>query len=204
MAMSPLRDILGPDLDVLFVGINPGLRSAVIGHHFAGYSNRFWKLLFESRLVPEPIGCEQDRRLLEWRYGMTNLIARPTAGIDTLRAEEYQQGRRNLSRKLRRHRPKVVALVGVTIYRLLFPAREGVALGGHRERLEGARLFVLPNPSGRNATRTYAEMLASFRSLRRYLDRAQIPETQWHGTGRQPRRAVPRRNRRAAPAAPSD
>ncbi len=82
---SPLHDIVRPGLRALFVGINPGLRSAAIGHHFAGYSNRFWRLLHESGLVPEPIGCEDDGRLPEWGFGVTNLIPRPTSGIDGLR-----------------------------------------------------------------------------------------------------------------------
>src|SRR5207302_7000821 len=84
-----LRDRVRPPVRVLFVGINPGIRSAAIGHHFAGYSNRFWKLLFDARLVPEAIGTEDDARLPEWGFGMTNLIARPTPGIDTLTPQEY-------------------------------------------------------------------------------------------------------------------
>src|SRR5690348_8754158 len=80
--LQPLRDRVAPGLRVLFVGINPGIRSATTGHHFAGYSNRFWKLLFASGLIPEPIGAEDDARLLEWGYGITNLVPRPTPGID--------------------------------------------------------------------------------------------------------------------------
>src|SRR5713226_7866580 len=91
-----LHDRVQPGVRVLLVGINPGIRSATIGHHFAGYSNRFWKLLFESGLVPEPIFTEDDRRLPEWGFGITNLIARPTPGIDTLRREEYATGVRTL------------------------------------------------------------------------------------------------------------
>jgi double-stranded uracil-DNA glycosylase len=156
---------------VLFVGINPGIRSAATGHHFAGYSNRFWKLLFEARLVPEPIGYQDDRRLPEWGFGITNLIPRPTPGIDTLRPEEYVAGARTLKRKVRRLRPALVAFVGVTLFRAVFGRRAGeaVALGLQAERLEGATVFVLPNPSGRNANFSYAEMLAAFRALRRVI-----------------------------------
>ena len=163
-----LRDRLGPDVRVLFVGINPGIRSATIGHHFAGYSNRFWKLLYESRLIPEPIRSEDDARLVEWRFGITNLIARPTPGIDTLRPEEYVAGARVLRKKIRKWRPEVVAFVGVTLFRVVFARRasEPVALGLQAETLEGARVFVLPNPSGRNANFSYQEMLAAFSSLR--------------------------------------
>src|SRR4029453_4164927 len=103
-----LRDRIGPGVKVLFVGINPGVRSSATGHHFAGYSNRFWKLLHESRLVPEPIGYLDHRRLPEWGFGITNLIPRPTPGIDTLRPEEYVAGARTLRRKVRRLQPDLV------------------------------------------------------------------------------------------------
>src|SRR6476660_71136 len=148
--MQPLKDRVEPGVRVLFVGINPGIRSAAIGHHFAGYSNRFWKLLYESGLVPEPIGTEDDGRLPEWGFGITNLIPRPTPGIDTLRPEEYIAGARTLRRKIRRLKPEVVAFIGVTLFRSVFGRRQGqpVALGVQQERLEGARVFVLPNPSG--------------------------------------------------------
>src|SRR5262245_15382629 len=115
--LPPLRDRVRPPVRVLFVGINPGIRSAETGHHFAGYSNRFWKLLYESRLVSEPIAHEEDARLPEWGLGITNLIPRATPGIDTLKPDEYVAGARVLRRKVRRWRPEVVALVGVTLYR---------------------------------------------------------------------------------------
>ena len=166
-----LRDSVRPPVRVLFVGINPGIRSAAIGHHFAGYSNRFWKLLHDSRLVPEPIRTEDDVRLPEWGLGITNLVPRATPGIDTLRAEEYAAGLRALVKKVRRWRPEVVALVGVTLYREVFghrPARK-MQCGLQDETLEGVPVFVLPNPSGRNANYSYAEMLAAFRQLRQWL-----------------------------------
>jgi TDG/mug DNA glycosylase family protein len=152
---------------VLFVGINPGARSAAVGHHFAGYSNRFWKLLFESGLIPEPIRAEDDRRLPEWGFGITNLIARMTPGIDTLTPAEYVVGERILRRKVRRVKPAIVAFLGVTLYRAVFDVRAStrIACGAQEARFEGARVFVLPNPSGRNANFSYAEMLAAFREL---------------------------------------
>jgi TDG/mug DNA glycosylase family protein len=170
-----LRDRISPGLRVLFVGINPGVRSAITGHHFAGYSNRFWKLLWDSRLVPEQITYEDDERLGEWGYGITNLIARPSPGIDALRPAEYVAGWRVLERKIRRHRPETVAFVGVTLYRAILPlvtptaGSRGPVLGPQRFLIHGARTFVLPNPSGRNANFTYAEMLAAFRKLKRSL-----------------------------------
>jgi TDG/mug DNA glycosylase family protein len=166
---GPLSDQVRPGVRVLFVGINPGIRSAKIGHHFAGYSNRFWKLLYESGLVPERIGPEEDGRLPEWGLGITNLVARPTPGIGDLRAADYKAGRRALLLKIRRFRPGVVALTGVTLHRALFPGqrRQPVSLWLQQdETLAGARVFVLPNPSGRNANFSYADMLAAFRALR--------------------------------------
>lgn len=174
-----LRDRIRPGVRVLFVGINPGVRSATVGHHFAGPSNRFWKLLYESGLVGEPIGYEDDDRLGEWGYGITNLVARATPGIGDLRPAEYTAGWRALERKIRRYRPAVVALVGVTLYRAILPlvdrsngladARAKKILGLQPVTIHGARVFVLPNPSGRNANFTYREMLAAFRQLSRDL-----------------------------------
>lgn len=182
-SLPPLRDCIRPGARVLFVGINPGVRSSLTGHHFAGYSNRFWKLLFESKLVPEPLTYEDDRRLPEWGLGITNLVARPSPGIGDLRPAEYVAGWHVLEAKIRRFRPQIVALVGVTLYRAIRPllqAAPGQArdrarpapqaarvLGLRPETIHGARLFVLPNPSGRNANFSYAEMLKAFRALRR-------------------------------------
>jgi len=169
LALPPLRDRIRPGVRVLFVGINPGIRSSQTGHHFAGFSNRFWKLLYESRLVPEAISYEDDDRLPEWGYGITNIVPRPTPGIDTLHPEEYVAGRVRLRRKILRYRPRVVALVGVTVFRALFPDRRGpVALGLQQERMGESAVFVLPNPSGRNANYSYQEMRRAFRALARF------------------------------------
>jgi double-stranded uracil-DNA glycosylase len=165
-----LRDRIRPGVRVLFVGINPGVRSSLTGHHFAGFSNRFWKLLYDARLVPEPVSYVDDGRLPEWGYGITNLVSRPTPGIDTLKGGEYVAGSARLRRKIQRYRPEVVALVGVTVFRALFPnSRAAVALGLQKEHLSNAAVFVLPNPSGRNANYTYDEMRRAFRALARHL-----------------------------------
>jgi double-stranded uracil-DNA glycosylase len=171
-ALPPLRDRIRPGVRVLFVGINPGVRSALTGHHFAGFSNRFWKLLYDSRLVPEPISYEDDDRLPEWGYGITNIVPRPTPGIDTLERHEYVAGRRALRRKILRHRPAVVALVGITVFRAMFPERkDAVSPGLQRERIGASGIFVLPNPSGRNANYSYAEMVTAYRALARQVRR---------------------------------
>jgi double-stranded uracil-DNA glycosylase len=179
---------------VLFVGINPGMRSAATGHHFAGYSNRFWKLLFESGLVPERLTFEDDWRLPEFDFGMTNLVPRATPGIADLGTADYSAGRRRLLARIRRYAPRVVVLIGVTLYRVLQPSLVAVRspdvgsgfsrirtggrlstnlpapLGLRDETLVGAPVFVLPNPSGRNANYSYAEMLEAFKELRAWLD----------------------------------
>jgi double-stranded uracil-DNA glycosylase len=166
-----LRDRIEPGVRALFVGINPGMRSDAIGHHFAGFSNRFWKLLYESRLVPDPIRAEDDDRLPEWGFGITNLVARATPGIDTLKPAEFVAGAVVLRRKVRRYKPPVVVLIGVTVFRSLTGTAGPVRIGLQKASFEGARVFVLPNPSGRNANYSYVEMLDSFRALRRTLAR---------------------------------
>jgi len=168
--LPPLRDRIRPGVRVLFVGINPGIRSSQSGHHFAGPSNRFWLLLFASGLVPERLAFEHDDRLPEFGFGITNIVPRPTPGINTLTPAEYIEGRLKLRRKILKHKPKVVVMVGVTVFRAMFPERkDAVSLGLQPERIGETAVFVLPNPSGRNANFTYAEMLAAFRRLRRYL-----------------------------------
>jgi len=171
------------------VGINPGIRSATIGHHFAGYSNRFWKLLYDARIVDEPIGTVDDGRLVEWGLGITNLIPRATPGIDSLKPFEYAVGEQTLRRKVRRWKPEIVAFVGVTLFRVVFHRRPGdpIRLGSQRETFESARIFVLPNPSGRNANFSYEEMLSAFRALRRQIRALEVSAIQKHGSARTPR-----------------
>src|SRR5687768_17853008 len=106
--LPPLRDRIRPGVRVMFVGINPGVQSALTGHHFAGFSNRFWKLLFESCLVPDRISYRDDDRFHEFGYGVTNLVARPSPGIGDLKPDEYLQGWKVLERKIRRFRPRIV------------------------------------------------------------------------------------------------
>lgn len=168
-----LPDYLRPGLRILFVGINPGLRSAAVGHHFAGYSNRFWKLLFESGLVPIALTHQDDWRLPEWGLGITNIVQRPTSGIDVLTREEYTAGKMQLAAIITEQRPHIVALLGVTMYRFLFPtppARRRIRLGLQPNSLGGSPIFVLPNPSGRNAYYSYPVMLAAFQKLRKSID----------------------------------
>src|SRR5436190_23450099 len=169
-----LTDTIRPGVRVMLVGINPGVMSATTGHHFAGPSNRFWGLLYASGIVPEPVTHLDDVRLPEWGIGMTNLVARPSPGIDDLSPAEYLEGWKILEKKIARFRPEIVAFVGVTMYRALWRVLEREALGPPKTRgaggpvikpgfqratVHGARLFVLANPSGRNAHFFYEEML---------------------------------------------
>ena len=165
LTLPALRDRIRPGVEVLFVGINPGVRSALTGHHFAGFSNRFWKLLFDAGLVPEVLTYKDDDRLHEWGFGITNLVPRATPGIDTIDPSEYSAGLRGLRLKVRKYRPAIVALTGVSLARSIFAKKGPIALGEFPERFEGARVFVLPNPSGRNANFTYAQMRAAFAAL---------------------------------------
>ena len=175
-----LTDRIEPGVRVLLIGINPGVRSAESGHHFAGPSNRFWKLLYEAGVVPEPITHEGDVRLPEWGLGVTNLIARPSPGIDDLTPAEYLEGWKILEKKIEHFRPEIVAFVGVTMYRMLWRVighakAPDLKPGFQKATVHGARLYVLPNPSGRNAHFAYSEMLEAFRGLRRAMGRLPAP-----------------------------
>ena len=161
-----LPDILDARVRVLLVGINPGLRSAQLGHHFAGQSNRFWRLLFEAGLVDDRLRFADDRRLPEWGLGLTNLVSRPTRGIDELMPAEYRAGRRALERKITRWSPRLVALIGLTLGRTLGPPRVAIAIGAQDWTLAHRPVFIVPNPSGRNAHSSYAAMLEAFRALK--------------------------------------
>jgi len=173
----PLKDIAGTRVRVLFIGINPGLRSEAVGHHFAGPSNRFWRLLFESALLPEPLGYADDERLPEWGYALTNVVARATSGSSELTRDDFTRGAQLLLRKIEVWRPEIVAPVGVSVWRALGAAAgiEGVArgrltLGLQPVTLGGAPVYLLPNPSGRNAHVSHASSLEAFTGLRRLLD----------------------------------
>ncbi len=159
---------------MILVGINPGVMSARSGHHFAGPTNRFWGLLYAAGIVPQPVTHEDDIRLPEWGIGMTNLVARPSPGIDDLSPAEYLDGWKILEKKIERFRPAIVAFVGVTMYRALWrvlghTGAPVIVPGFQRATVHGARLFVLPNPSGRNAHFSYDDMLRAFRSLGRAI-----------------------------------
>jgi TDG/mug DNA glycosylase family protein len=179
MTHGGLPDYLRPGLNAMLVGINPGLRSAQLGHHFAGQSNRFWKLLHASKLVPKLMTYEEDSSLPEYGLGLTNIAGRPTHSSSDLRRVDYYTGRMALEEKILRLEPKWVAFVGVTVYREYLRGRRGSArkieCGIQKELIGNSRVFVLPNPSGRNAHFSYDEMLRFWKRLARQL-RAKKPK----------------------------
>ncbi len=164
----PLRDVVCERPRILFVGINPGLRSFALGHHFAGKGNPFWRLLHASGLTPELLTPEEDRRLAEYGYALTNLCPRASRSADELSRDELERGRRALARKIARLRPRLVAFVGLSIYTTYFAKKESGGPGEKPERIGEAGVFVVPNPSGLNASFPgFAEKLVWFERLAR-------------------------------------
>ena len=145
-----LRDVIAPGLRVLFCGINPGLYSTAVGHHFGRPGNRFWKALHASGFTPRLFSPSEDRALLAFGIGITNLCPRTTASADELTAAELARGGRALVAKARRYRPRVVAILGIGAYRAGF-GRPDAVLGRQEEPTAQALTWVLPNPSGLNA-----------------------------------------------------
>ena len=165
-ANKGLRDVIGPGLDVLFCGINPGLYSAATGFHFARPGNRFWPALHAAGFTPRRFDPSENRRLLELGYGLTNLVNRGTAAADELTPDELVAGGRRLAAKVRRYRPRAVAFVGLGAYRTAF-GRPKATLGRQPEPLEGAEVWLLPSPSGLNANHQLPDLVKLFRALRR-------------------------------------
>src|SRR5579864_242910 len=166
----PLRDIITPNPRVLFVGINPSLRSEQVGHHFASPGNPFWRLLYEAKLIPVPLTSDDDKRLVEFGMAMTNLCARASRSAAELTREEIVAGKRILAKKIARIRPEVVAFVGLSIYRDFFGKTASPGAGAKDELISGARVFVLPNPSGLNASFPgFKHKLIWFEKLREFI-----------------------------------
>jgi TDG/mug DNA glycosylase family protein len=162
-----LPDYLREGLDIVFVGLNPGLYSAQVGHYFARKQNRFWPALSASGLVPEPVGPEDDTRLLEWGIGLTDIVKRPTRGIHELTPTEFRRGAKTLREKILRCKPRIVCFVGLTGYRVCCAGDGGPGMRG--ERFGEARVFVIPSTSPRNAHYSLEAIVAALRDLKEYL-----------------------------------
>jgi TDG/mug DNA glycosylase family protein len=161
-----IPDVVAPGLRVLFCGINPSLYSAATGHHFARPGNRFWPALYAAGFSDRLLLPAEQRGLLDSGCGITNLVARATASAEELAPAELRAGRRRLEAKLRRLRPRAVAVLGIGAYRAAFE-RPRARAGVQPERIAGAALWVLPNPSGLNAHHQPADLARAFRALRR-------------------------------------
>jgi TDG/mug DNA glycosylase family protein len=159
-------DVIGPDLRVLFCGINPGLYTAAVGHHFARPGNRFWPALFKSGFTDVLLSPFEERRLLQLGIGVTNVVARATATAAELTRDDFVNGGRRLRAKVLRHRPRIVAVLGVGAYREAF-ARPKAIIGEQLETIGDARVWVLPNPSGLNANYQLNDLVKLFKELRR-------------------------------------
>jgi TDG/mug DNA glycosylase family protein len=159
-------DVIAPGLSVLFVGINPGLYSAAVGHHFARPGNRFWPALHEAGFTPRLLQPEEDGELPSWGLGITNLVCRTTAAASELSAGEFRQGRVALEEKVSRYAPRWVAFVGIGAYGAAY-ARRQVSPGPQGETIGEARVWVLPNTSGLNAHYAPAGFATLFRDLRK-------------------------------------
>ncbi|MEV4106331.1 G/U mismatch-specific DNA glycosylase [Nonomuraea sp. NPDC049695] len=163
-----IDDVLGPSLDVLFCGINPGLMSEATGHHFARPGNRFWPALHLSGFTPRLLAPAEQHLLPSYGLGITNIVARPSAKASELTRQELVEGGRTLAAKVADAAPKVLAVLGISAYRTAF-ARPKARIGPQDEVVGGARVWVLPNPSGLNAHWTLATIADEMGRLRGYL-----------------------------------
>jgi len=161
-----LPDIIAPDLKVLFAGINPGLYTAAIQHHFGRPGNRFWPTLHAAGFTPRVLSPFEEDELIALGYGITNVVARATAAADELEPHEFVAGGKKLLAKLKKYRPKVLAILGVGAYRAAFDRRKA-QVGPQDETIGETRLWVLPNPSGLNAHYQAARLAEVFAELRR-------------------------------------
>jgi double-stranded uracil-DNA glycosylase len=166
---KPLPDIVAPGLKVLFCGINPGLRSAELGHNFARPGNRFWPALYGSGFTPRQLRPQEDVDLPRYGLGITNLVARPTAAAAELSAEELRAGAVELEALVAEIHPRVLAMVGLGAWRTAF-RRPKAQIGLQEERLAGVPVWLLPNPSGLNAHHQLPQLVALFSQLREWVE----------------------------------
>jgi TDG/mug DNA glycosylase family protein len=162
-----VRDVIAPDLQILFCGINPGLYTAAVGHHFARPGNRFWPTLFAAGFTERPLTPFDERELLKSGYGITNVVRRTTASADLLTKEEIREGGKRLIVKALRYRPRVVAILGIGAYRVAFSQPKAV-IGKQEQMMGPANVWVLPNPSGLNANYQAPDLVKLFKELREF------------------------------------
>ena len=159
-----LPDVMAPGLQVVFCGINPGLYSTAVGHHFARPGNRFWPALHRAGWTDRQLAPQEDRSLLDFGCGLTNVVPRTTARADELSRDEILAGGVRLRRLLRRHRPRCIAFLGLGAYRTAFEAPNAIV--GPQQAIEGVEAWALPNPSGLNAHYQLPDFARMFGELR--------------------------------------
>lgn len=160
-----VRDVIAPDLRVLFCGINPGLYTAAIGHHFGRPGNRFWTVLHRSGFTDRVLSPFEERELLELGLGITNLVNKATRTAEELTPDDLRAGATSLERKVRRRRPRALAVLGLGAYRVAF-GRPTASVGAQPEPIGTTRVWVLPNPSGRTASYQMEAFTRLFGELR--------------------------------------
>lgn len=159
-----LTDLLAKDLTVVFCGINPGLKSAWDGHHFSGRSNRFWKVLHLSGFTPHEIEAVNDATILGFGYGLTTAVARPTTRASALSKEEFTDSIEAFKTKMSHYQPKYIAFLGKPAY-MAFSGKKQIPWGAQPGDLCGAKVWVLPNPSGLNRGFSLNDLVVSYREL---------------------------------------
>ena len=176
--MQTLPDYLADGLDIVFVGLNPGLYSVQVGHYFATPRNRFWTALNRSGLVAESMSAEDDLHMLDHGIGLTDVVKRPTGGASDLRAADFRRWAPILRRKLERHAPRIVCFHGTTAYRGYLRYAESSAwrpeLGEQPAAIGSSQVFVVPNPSPANATWSLDDLVEWYRRLRALRDGSQL------------------------------
>jgi TDG/mug DNA glycosylase family protein len=169
-AGKTVPDVIAPRLRVLFCGINPGLYTAAVGHHFARPGNRFWPALFAAGFTERLVSPFDERELLRSGYGVTNVVMRATATADQLTREELRAGGKQLAAKVRRYKPVFLAVLGLGAYRAAWERPQAV-IGRQEEMIDETVVWVLPNPSGLNAHYQARDLARLFSELKTAIDR---------------------------------
>ncbi len=167
--MDKINDYLKKDLKIIFIGFNPGIKSSKTGYHYAHPTNSFYKLLYESGLTPRLYKPEEDYKLLELGYGLTNIVSRPTQTAAKVKEKEYERGRKELLKKLKKYKPEVACFTGIGVYKE-FSNKSNVDRGLQDiSHVEGVKEFVISSPSGLNRT-PYGKQLEMYKKLKKLIE----------------------------------
>lgn len=161
-------DVLAHDLEVVFCGINPAATAVADGHNFSNRSNRFWPVLHLAGFTDVRLRPPEERRLLEYRCGITAVVARPTKRADEISLDEFRQARPQFEAKMRRYRPRVIAFLGKRAFSAMI-GESGVSWGRFPDQFAGSTAWILPNPSGLNRAFSLGDLVAAYAELRSAL-----------------------------------